>query len=187
MVLFDSNTLASFRNFFIDKIQLSGDWRVALSEIIFPTKIENFVNGNLAVNKLKDYEDSQKMFSGANVVSRPYSGQKLVFMPGPFDTVAQLLATVKHTVEIPHFSFREIKSSGKYEILIGKYVGMAFPSEEISSIIGFAGIPDGNGIYIGYKIRPIENRPMKNDETKAYFGELPVGLCAGKHLIFIYI
>ena len=38
MEIFDSNTLSSFRNFFNDEIQLAGDWRVALSEIIFPHK-----------------------------------------------------------------------------------------------------------------------------------------------------
>ena len=124
MEIFDSNTLASCRNFFNGKIQLSGDWRVALSEIIFPTKIENIVNGNLTVYNLKDYEDSQKMSSGANVISRPYSGQKLAFMPGTFDTVAQVLATVKRTVGLPHFSFRKIKSSAEYEILLGKYEGI---------------------------------------------------------------
>ena len=186
MEILDSNTLASFRNLFNDKIQLSSDWRVALSEIIFPTNIENIVNGNLTVYNLKDYEDSQKMSSGANVISRPYSGQKLAFMPGTIDTVAQLLTTLKRTVGLPHFSFREIKSSGEYEFLLGKYEGITFPSEEIPSIIGFEGIPDGNGIHIGYKMNPNENRLMKNDETKAYYGEFPADLCAGKHLIFIY-
>ena len=85
---FDSNTLASFRNFFNNDIQLAGDWRVASSEIIFPTKIENIVNGNLIVYNLKDFEDSQKMCSGANVISRPYSGQQLSFMAGIFDTTS---------------------------------------------------------------------------------------------------
>ena len=41
--IFDPNTLNSFRNFVNDEIQLAGDWRVALSEIIFPTKIEYIV------------------------------------------------------------------------------------------------------------------------------------------------
>ena len=100
MEIFDSNTLASFRNFFNDEILLAGDWRVALSEIIFPTK------------------DSQKISSGANVISRPYSGQQFSFMPGTFDTVAQLLATIKRTIGLRHFSFRELKSSGKYEIFV---------------------------------------------------------------------
>ena len=32
MEIFDQNTIAAFRNFFNDEMQLSGDWRVALSE-----------------------------------------------------------------------------------------------------------------------------------------------------------
>ena len=55
------------------------------------------------------------MSFGANIISRPYSAQKLAFMPGKFDTVAQLLATVKRTVGLPQFSFIKIKSSGNYE------------------------------------------------------------------------
>ena len=47
MEIFDQNTLASFRNFFNDEIQLSGDWRVAQSEIIFPTKFQHVLNGDL--------------------------------------------------------------------------------------------------------------------------------------------
>ena len=135
MEIFDSNTLESIRNVFNDKIQLGGDWRVALSEIIFPTKIENIVNGKLIVYNLNDYEDSQKMSWGANVNSRPYSRQQFSFMPGTFDTVAQLLATIKRTIGLPHFSFRELKNSGKYEILFDKYEGITLPSEKIPSII----------------------------------------------------
>ena len=52
--------------------------------------------------------------------SRPYSGQKLAFMPGTFDSVAKILATVKRTAGLPQFSFAELKSSGRYEILFGK-------------------------------------------------------------------
>ena len=187
MELFDSNTFASFRNFFDDEFQLADDWRVALSEIIYQTKIEIIVNGNLISNNLKDYEDSQKMSSGAKVISRPYSGQQFTFMPGTFDTVAQLLGTIKRTIELPHFSFRELKSSGKNGILFGKYDGITFPSENIPRFIGFKSFPDGNGLHIGYKTIPNANRFMKSDDTKAYNGELPADLCAGKHLNFIYI
>ena len=165
MEMFDSNTLASFRNFFNDEIQLSGDWRVALNEIILPTNMENIVNGNLTVYNLKDYEYSQKMSYGANVISRAYSGEKLAFMPGTFDTMAQLLVTIKRTVGLP-----QVKSSGKYEILLGKHEGITFPSEKIPSIIGFEGIPDGNGIHIGYKMNPNENRLMKVMRQKHIMG-----------------
>ena len=41
MDYFPDNTLASFRNFCKEEIALDGDWRVALSEIIFPTKLNN--------------------------------------------------------------------------------------------------------------------------------------------------
>ena len=56
--MFCSNTLAYFRNIFNNKIQLSGDWRVALNEVIFPVKIENIADGNMTVYNFKDYEDS---------------------------------------------------------------------------------------------------------------------------------
>ena len=187
MQIFGSNTLASFRNFFNDEIQLSGDWRVALSEIIFPTKIEHVVNGDLLAYSLKGYEDSQKISSDASVISRPYNGEKLSFMTCNFDNVNQLLGTIKRTVGLPNFSFREIKSTGKYELIFGKYEGITFPSEEIPGIVGFTGIPDGRGVHIGYKMDSVtSNRLMKSDETKPYFGEFPADLCAGKHLIFIY-
>ena len=106
MEIFDQNTLASFRNFFNDEIQLSGDWRVALSEIIFPKKIEHITNGVLTSYSL---EDHQRNSSGANVISRPYNGERLAFMPGTFDTVPQLLATIKRTVGLPNFSFEKLK------------------------------------------------------------------------------
>ena len=57
--IFVSNTLASFRNFCNEEIQLSDDWRVALSEIIFPTKIEHVVKGDLKAYSLKGYEDAK--------------------------------------------------------------------------------------------------------------------------------
>ena len=66
-------------------------------------------------------------------------------MPGTFDTVQQLLATIKKTVGLPNFSFREIKSSDKFEIVFGKHEEITFPSDETPSIIGFKGTPDGRG------------------------------------------
>ena len=63
MEIFDQNTLALFRNFFDDEVQLSGHWRVVLSEIIFPTKIQHVVNGYLIAYSLKGYEDSQRVSS----------------------------------------------------------------------------------------------------------------------------
>ena len=60
MEIFDQITLASFRNFFNDEIQLSGDWRVVLSEIILPTKIEQITNVILTSYSLSGLEDHQR-------------------------------------------------------------------------------------------------------------------------------
>ena len=136
--------------------------------LFFHFKIENIDDGNMTVYNFKDYEDSRKKFSGNIVISRPYSGQKLTFMPGTFDSAAQLLATIKRTAGLPLFSFTELTSSGIYEILFGKYEGKTFPSEEIPSIIGFKGSPEGNGIHIGCEMNSTVNRLIKSDNTRAY-------------------
>ena len=187
MEIFDQNTLASLRNFFNDEIQLSGDWRVAVSEIIFPTKNRHVVNGDLIAYGLRGYEDSQRISPDANVNSRPYSGEKVCFMTGNFDNVAQLLFIIKRTVGLPSFWFCEIKSNGKYEILFGKIEGITFPSEEIPSIVGFTGIPDKHRVHNWYKISTAtSNNLMKSDETKCFYGDFPADLCLRKHLILIY-
>ena len=130
--IFDSNTLSSFRNFFTDEIQLAGDWRGALSEIIFPTKIEHILNGDMVIYSLKGYEDSQKRATEANVTSRPYKGEKLSIKTGTYNSLVDILTTVKRIVGLPIFSFREIKKTRKFEILMGKNEGITSPSNEKS-------------------------------------------------------
>ena len=56
MEIFQENTMAKFRNFFNDKINLSGLWRVALSELSFSTKIEHIINGDLIAFSLRGYQ-----------------------------------------------------------------------------------------------------------------------------------
>ena len=158
-----------------------------LLEIIFPSKTEHVVNGDSIAYSPKGYEDSQKLLSDANVISRPYDGVKLSFMTGICDNVNQLLGAIKRTVGLSNFSIREIKSTGKNETIFGKYEGITFPSEEIPSIVGFTGIPDWRGVHNGYKMGTVtSNKLSKSDETKVYFGEFPANLCAGKHLVFIH-
>ena len=144
------------------------------------------MEGEFFAFSLKEYEEATKRAAEANVISRPYNGSKLGFVSWTFDNVNQLLSLIKRTAGLPHFSFREIKNSGKYEILFGKREGVTFLSKEIRSILGFEGVPDGKGIHIGYKMNTTANRLMKSDDTKAYYGELPADLLAGKHLIFVY-
>ena len=75
------------------------------------------------------------MSSGANVISRPYSGQQFSFMPATFDTVAQLLATIKRTFGLPHFSFRELKSSGKMKFYLASMRELHFPARKFRALL----------------------------------------------------
>ena len=87
-------------------------------------------------------------------------------MPGTFDTLPQFLATIKRTVGLPKFSFREIKNSGKFEIVFGKFEEITFPSDKIPSIIRFKGVSDGRGSHIGTK----RTQSQKNDAKRQYQG-----------------
>ena len=115
-------------------------------------------------------------------------------MTGTYNSVVDILTyqtnyltTIKRTVGLQNFSFKEIKRTEKFEFLMCKNEGITFPSKEIPSIIGILGIPDGSGVHIGYKMKSAtRHRLMKSDQTAAYYGEFPVDLCSGKHLIFIY-
>ena len=67
--IFNQHTIASFGNFFNDEIQLSADWRVALSANNFQTEVKHVVNEDLIAYSLRGYEDSQKILCDANVIS----------------------------------------------------------------------------------------------------------------------
>ena len=74
----------------------------------------------MVVYSLKGYEDSQKRVTEANVISRPHNGEKLSIMTGTYNSVVGILTTIKRTVGLPNFSFREIKKTRKFDILMEK-------------------------------------------------------------------
>ena len=121
--IFGSNTLVSFRNNFNDENQLSGDWRVTLSKIIFPTKSEHVVNGDLIAYSLKGCEDSQKISSDANVISRPYNVKNFPSCLEILTIKINFQVLSSEQLDCPVFRF-EIKISGKHEIIFGKYEGI---------------------------------------------------------------
>ena len=62
MKIFPQNTLSSFKIFLKEKFNLEGDWRVALSKIIFPAKI-NRVN----IKELKIFSSDVLKFYEKNI------------------------------------------------------------------------------------------------------------------------
>ena len=51
MKIFKDNFLANFKNLLSENIDLQGEWRVALTEITFPTHINNVTDTKLAYYK----------------------------------------------------------------------------------------------------------------------------------------
>ena len=83
MNIFPQNTL-SFKNYFNEESNLEGDWRVALSEIILPEKINQVNKRDLKIfssGGLKFYEKSIPF----DAVSRPYGGERAIIGTGSYE------------------------------------------------------------------------------------------------------
>ena len=94
MNIFPQNTLSSFKNYFNEEINLEGDWRVALSEIIFPAKINQVNKSDLKIfssEGLKFYEKSIPF----DAVSRPYGGERAIIGTGSYKNRDHLLRSLK--------------------------------------------------------------------------------------------
>ena len=77
MEYFPDNNLVSFRNFCKEEIALDGDWRVALSEIIFPTKLNNVTDEEFTYFRASEVVAIKSNAGNRKTISRPYSGKKV--------------------------------------------------------------------------------------------------------------
>ena len=187
MNIFPQNTLSSFKNYFNAEINLEGNWRVALSEIIFPAKINQVNERDLKIissEGLKFYEKSIPF----DAVSRPYGGERAIIGIGSYENRDHLLRSLKTASGLPHFDYQFNKINGVLFLFFGKNEGITFPNNGTSSILGFNGIHDGPGYHIGYKmLDTFEKLTMADDEDKISAGDYPFLLSAGKQPIFIYV
>ena len=111
MNIFPQNTLSSFKNYFNAEINLEGDWRVALSEIIFPAKINQVNKSDLKIfssEGLKFYEKSIPF----DAVSRPYGGEQAIIGIGSYENRDHLLRSLKTASGLPHFDYQFNKING---------------------------------------------------------------------------
>ena len=69
------NTLTNLRNYFSEETSLEGDWRVALSGIIFPSKTNEVKSDHIIKFIEQGYKWHQKSIP-AGAVSKPYEGQR---------------------------------------------------------------------------------------------------------------
>ena len=124
MNIFLQNTLYSFKNYFNEEINLEGDWRVALSEIIFLAKI-NQVNKN----HLKTFSSEGLKFYKKKIpfdaVSRPY-GERAIIGICPYENRDHLLRSLKTATGLPHFDYQFNKINGVLFIFLVKKKKLLF-------------------------------------------------------------
>ena len=111
MNTFPQNILSSFKNYFNEENNLEGDWRVALSEIIFPVKMNQVNKSDLKIfssEGLKFYEKSIPF----DDVSRPYGGERAIIGTGSYENRDLLLRSLKTATGLLHFDFQFNKING---------------------------------------------------------------------------
>ena len=166
---------------------MEGDWRVALSEIIFPAKINQVNKSELKTfssEGLKFYESSIPF----DAVSRPYVGERAIIGIGSYENRGHILGSLKTATGLPHFDYQFNKINGVLFLFFGRNEGITFPYNEIPSIVDFNGIHDGSGYHNGYEmLETFENLTKAGDKEKTSASDYPFDLSAGKQLIFIYV
>ena len=187
MDYFPDNTLASFRSFCKEEIALDGDWRIALSEIIFPTKLNNVTDEEFTYFRASEVVASKYNAGNLNTISRPYYGKKVFMKSGENTFIEQLINEIKTKLKDKiHFDASPQEITNSMSIWMNANEGISFPSRQIPSLLGYNAKLDENGEYhIGYKMIPSFDASYEGNEL--YESHFPYDLSSGTSLIFAYI
>ena len=187
MDFFRDNTLASFRNFCKEEIALDGDWRVALSEIIFLTKLNNVTDEEITYFRASEVVASKSNAGNRNTISRPYYGEKVFIKSGEYTFIEQLIDEIKTKLKDKiHFDASPQEITNSMSIWMNANEGISFPSPQIPSLLGYNAKLDENGEYhIGYKMIPSFDASYEGNEL--YESHFPYDLSSGTSLSFVYI
>ena len=189
MNIFPDNTLANFKNFLSQEINLEDDWRVAISEIIFPANLYNVTDSLVKIYRKQNIgkriaETIQDGLSG-NTISRKYRGESVKIKKGSYDTVESLIEELKNSTKLDLTAKVDPITGILNMTFVEKDEGITFLTPQIPSILGFDGVKDMYGIHIGYKMNLGHEFGIMTDNT--HDGNYPVDLSAGTELMFIYL
>ena len=183
MGVFTDNTLANFKNLFSEEIILEGDWRVALSEVIFPAFIYNVVDTEVRVYRKK--EKLENRTNSEFTVSKPYIGERGSVLKGAYENVEELIQQLNNQLKL-EMKAKVNKVTGHVNITFkNKEEGITFPTPQIPSLLGFKGSQDGGtGFHIGFKSKP---HLQLTNNLNEHDSDYPFDLSAGIELMFIYL
>ena len=178
MDIFSQNTMAIFINRFQEPIILNGDWRVALTEITFPSEIKNVTDTSILVYSAKDgYTPS----SDTSAIAKPRRGKPFDIAAGMYPNVESLMDAIQLLVPIS-FNYQIDSISKRMTLEFNENEGLAFESSQIPSLLGFDGVSDNVGssyVHLGYK-QGFYFEPNKHT------GNFPIDITAGTHSMLVY-
>ena len=111
MSIFPENTLAKFKNILNEEISLEGDWRVALSEIMFPSRI-NQVNSTRIIKYSSEGNKNHQRSIPIGAVSKPYKGETVLIKAGSYENLEHLIKAIKTATGLTKFSHQYNKITG---------------------------------------------------------------------------
>ena len=179
------NTMACFRNVLAEPLQLEGDCRVVLADIIFPTSIKNISTKGYFVYTPKTPFNSSppagKTNSGGVMVEREDWSNNGTFPDCEYKTVKDVVtrlhvAVAKSTRLIVTSSTEE--DSVEFNFADG--YGISLHDRSLIDVLGFKGVLDPN--RGGYFI--VNNNKVKK-QTQPIKGEYPADITAGTNILFV--
>ena len=168
----------NFTNLLSEEIFLQGEWRIAVTEITFPTQINNVTDSNIVYFK-KDRVIASLKFE-KDKISRPYLGETAKPTKGEYTSMKQILDEIRLKTEQEKLDYVIDPITKRLSIWLPYWEGLVFSSPQISSLFGLKGVRDGSGYHIGYKQGSLKHITFT---TQDLVSDYPVDVCAGTQLI----
>lgn len=178
MQTFPENSMASFRNQLHQQLTLEGDWRVALTEIIVPTFLNNVTDTNIRAYSKSDSDITASQNKKA--MTRGRRGKQYKIKAGCYESPDKLLEEIEKVTKIK-FLQRQVDSvTQKLTIELDNEEGLSFESKQIPGLLGLEGVPDVfDPVHIGFKAQA----PFQRNKT---VGVYPVDMTNGTQIMFVY-
>lgn len=185
METYQNNRMASFRNVLSEPIQLEGDWRVALAEIIFPTSIKNVTTTDYLIYTPRTPYDTLPVSANqaaTSIIKQEDWSSNATFPEGEYKSVADILKVLKKgTQSKKPLEDGNISDDNFVELKFADGHGISVQDRSILDVLGFEGIIDKNrgGYFIG------SNKKVR-ETSQPIRGEYPADITAGTNIFFIY-
>ena len=182
MEVYPGNRMAVFRNLLPEPLQLDGDWRVALAEIVFPSSIKNVTTTSYMIYTPKTPYDSSSHVkpSSGTIVRREDWSDNATFPAGEYKSVLDILNILKEGTSSKKPIAEAKLQDNVVELKFNKGYGISFHDRSILNVLGFTGAFDTNrgGFFIG-------SNKLVQEQPQPIRGEFPSDIITGTE-IFLF-